>query len=226
MSTPITPDAALFAALAKAQGMAKLVEKDARNQFHKYNYASAEAMITEAKAALSACDLAVIPSELIAQEPMPLEAESGAKAVLIAEWFVVHSGGGRHVVHCRWPVIPEKGRPLDKALAAARTASLGYLLRDLLQLPRVEEGTDLDHDSRDQHRAPPQRQAPPAASYDDEEGARIRDLKLGVKAQLSRLGIADADAAATIRRYSGGTMPATAIQWEDVLAVLKEASPA
>jgi hypothetical protein len=236
-TTPIPPDAALFAALAKAQSLAKLVEKDARNAFHKYNYASAEALIAEAKAALAECGLAVIPSELMIQEPRAAESECGAKAVLIAEWFVVHEAGGRHVIHCQWPVIPEKGRPLDKALAAARTASLGYLLRDLLQLPRVEEGTDLDHDSRDHGRgaapmsradgpAVSPRQSPPAASYDDEEAARIRDLKLGVKAQLARLGIADADAAATIRRYSGGTMPSTVFAWEDVLAVLKEASPA
>lgn len=140
---------ALFAALSKAQAAAVSVEKDATNKFHKYNYASAEAMIAEAKQALGSAGLAVVPSSSLLREPREHEREQGAYCVLIAEWAVVHGDGGIHAISCEWPVIPEKGRPLDKALAAARTASLGYLLRDLLQLPRVEEGTDLDHDSRD-----------------------------------------------------------------------------
>lgn len=160
--------AALFAALAKAQAAARAVEKDATNKFHRYNYTSAEGMIAEAKLAMSQFGLAVIPISANLREPHTSELPTkddgdlgkGARAVLMAEWLVVHEAGGSQLIGCAWPVIPEKGRPLDKALAAARTASLNYLLRDLLQLPRVEEGTDLDHDSRDQ---PQQRreQAPP-----------------------------------------------------------------
>lgn len=152
--------AGLFSALARAQAAAKNVEKDAKNSFHKYNYVSAEAMIAEAKACLSTEGLAVVPTSANLREPRPGEAPTGgdgdlgkgARTVLVASWLVCHSDGGSLPIECEWPVIPEKGRPLDKALAAARTASLNYLLRDLLQLPRVEEGTDLDHDSRDQHR--------------------------------------------------------------------------
>ena len=156
---------AIYAALAKAQAIALAVEKDARNQFHKYNYASAEALIHEAKAALSQCGLAVVPSVSNISDPTEAQAKSGAVGVLTATWVVVHQDGGAMTVACHWPIIPEKGRPFDKALAAARTASLGYLLRDLLQLPRVEEGTDLDHDSRDnrqeQRPAPPRRDPAP-----------------------------------------------------------------
>jgi hypothetical protein len=167
--TETNPQAALFAALSRAQAVAVSVEKDATNKFHKYNYASAEALIAEAKAALASAGLAVVPSSSMLREPKVFEREQGAFAVLLAEWVVVHGDGGSLPIACEWPVIPEKGRPLDKALAAARTASLGYLLRDLLQLPRVEEGTDLDHDSRDNQRQPqrhqPQaRQLPPAMS--------------------------------------------------------------
>jgi hypothetical protein len=166
--TETNPQAELFAALSRAQAVAVSVEKDATNKFHKYNYASAEAMIAEAKAALASAGLAVVPSSSMLREPKVFEREQGAFAVLLAEWVVVHADGGSLPIACEWPVIPEKGRPLDKALAAARTASLGYLLRDLLQLPRVEEGTDLDHDSRDNQRQvqrqQPARQLPPAMS--------------------------------------------------------------
>ena len=51
-----------------------------------------------------------------------------------------------------WPIIPEKGRPWDKAHAGALTSSLAYFLRDLLLMPRVEEGTDMDSGDRDRKR--------------------------------------------------------------------------
>lgn len=190
--------AALFAALARAQALAKSVEKDAVNKFHKYGYTSAEGMIAEAKQSLSACDLAVVPVSLVVRDPTVDErpvrdergeakgdANKGARCVLTAEWLVVHKEGGSLAIACEWPVIPENGRPLDKALAAARTASLNYLLRDLLQLPRVEEGTDLDDDSRDghQHDEVPPRQVqrqPPARPVTDDQRERIRALNRAV----------------------------------------------
>lgn len=167
--------AALFAALAKAQAAARAVEKDATNKFHRYNYTSAEGMIAEAKLAMSQFGLAVFPLELSLREPRPGEMPTkdegdlgkGARCVLDAAWVVVHEQGGSQSIGCEWPVIPEKGRPLDKALAAARTASLNYLLRDLLQLPRVEEGTDLDHDSRDQPQQRREQAPPPPPKPDD-----------------------------------------------------------
>lgn len=72
-------------------------------------------------------------------------------AVLNREYHLAHCPSGECVVfHQAWPVVPEKGRPTDKANAAADTASLGYFLRDLLLVPRVDEATDLDHESRDE----------------------------------------------------------------------------
>ncbi len=48
-----------------------------------------------------------------------------------------------------WPIVPERGRPLDKAIASAKTSSLGYLLRDLMVAPRVLPGDDMDDSARD-----------------------------------------------------------------------------
>lgn len=176
--------AQLFAALAKAQAAARAVEKDATNKFHRYNYTSAEGMIAEAKAAMAQFGLAIIPTCANLREPhaseLPTKEDGdlgkGARCVLEAAWLVVHEEGGSQMIECAWPVIPEKGRPLDKALAAARTASLNYLLRDLLQLPRVEEGTDLDHDSRDAHRASQQQRQQPAPPPAPSNDAKAIDL--------------------------------------------------
>lgn len=166
-----TAQKALHDAIASAQGEAHAVEKDSRNQFHKYNYVSAEAMITDAKKVLGKHGLALVPQgfDLVPNPGLMLETMNSrgeksrhdAAGVLRSSWLLMHKGGGSLQVSSAWPVVPEAGRPLDKAVAAARTASLNYLLRDLLQFPRVEEGTELDDDSRDA--APPQRQAAPKA---------------------------------------------------------------
>jgi hypothetical protein len=146
MTTSDTLDK-LAAALSKAQAEARGVEKDARNQFHRYDYASAEGIIRECKAHLAAHGLAVVPrsTELV---PSTIMAEV-APFVLRRGWVLTHESGQHLHLSQDWVVVPEKGRPLDKAVAAADTASLGYFLRDLLQLPRVEKGTDLDANERD-----------------------------------------------------------------------------
>lgn len=160
----------LHEAIATAQSEAHAVEKDARNQFHRYNYVSAEAMIGDAKKVLAKNGLALVPQgfDLVPNPGLMLDTTSrsgekthhDAAGVLRASWLLLHKAGGSLQMSLAWPVVPEAGRPLDKAVAAARTASLNYLLRDLLQFPRVEEGTELDEDSRDRAQEPP-RQAPP-----------------------------------------------------------------
>lgn len=178
-----TAQAELHKAIASAQKEAQAVEKDARNQFHRYNYVSAEAMIADAKKVLGKHDLAFVPQgfDLIPNPGLRMETISKegrtsvheAAAVLRSSWIVMHKAGGSLQVSSAWPVVPEAGRPMDKAVAAARTASLNYLLRDLLQFPRVEEGTDLDDNSRDEqparHEPPPARQQKPAPPTEDGE---------------------------------------------------------
>lgn len=149
----------LFDALAKAQAAARPVEKDGRNKFHNYNYVSAEAMIADAKEILAAHGLGIMPvrSDLLPNPGLTIMVstkqdgpkEYSAAGLLASTWLVIHGESGEtHEISGSWPIVPESGRPLDKATAAARTASLSYLLRDLLQLPRVEEGTGLDDDRR------------------------------------------------------------------------------
>lgn len=143
---------ALAKALAKAQEKAKAVPHDATNAFHKYAYTSAEAVITEAKQALAGCGLAVVP------QAQTLEA-SGDRLDLHRTFVLVHESGESLAVSTVWPVIPDRGRPVDKAVAGAATTSLSYLLRDLLLMPRVDPEDDL---AGREDREPPAPQRQPA----------------------------------------------------------------
>lgn len=123
--------------LIEAQRHIKPVEKDKTNQYHRYAYASAETMMKEARRALNEAGLAVVRTGWTVQMGDP---------VMMTCTFAVVSEDGESVQNVmQWPVIPEKGRPHDKALAAALTASQSYFLRDLLQIPRVDESDEMDN---------------------------------------------------------------------------------
>jgi hypothetical protein len=141
----------LAAALVVAQRNLPGVLKDAANTFHRYKYVSSESMIRECRAALHDAGLALIPvSETM--RPAPELAAFGAAAVLSASWELFHGPSGESTpLTWEWPIVPEKGRPLDKALASARTTGLGYGLRDLLLAPRVDHEDEMDWSGRERH---------------------------------------------------------------------------
>ena len=173
MTEEIERQAALFAALAYAQNEALAVEKDARNDFHRYDYVSAEAVIG-AKHHLNRHGLALIP---LTSSFAPSESMAGHQ-VLSRDYVLTHEGGGTRLIEQKWVFAEGKGRPWDKALAGALTTSLAYLYRDLLALPRVDPSDDISgRDDRDHQPTPrSQRQAPsrppeppPRESMDEDE---------------------------------------------------------
>jgi hypothetical protein len=131
---PAVPN--LAKALAAAQQKCRAASKDAKNNFHGYRYASAEAIIGEAKAALADTGLALVPIEQQVEE-------AGGRYQLHRRFLLTHESGECLPLSVSWPVIPDKGRPLDKAAGAAATSSLSYLLRDLLLMPRVDGEDDV-----------------------------------------------------------------------------------
>jgi len=128
------------AALVKAQKAAHAVQKGSKNDYHRYAYASAEAIISESRAPLAEAGLAVLQSgwrhERIAGE-----------SFIEADMLIAHESGEVSLSRMHMPVIPEKGRPLDKAVSTALTYLMGYGLRGLLNLPRVEKGSEVDQRS-------------------------------------------------------------------------------
>jgi|6_EtaG_2_1085325.scaffolds.fasta_scaffold02767_14 hypothetical protein len=143
------PATTLSAALAAAQAMATRIDKDGRNDFQRYDYTSAENMMQ-------------LWTEIAGSQGLSLyPARSQVKGELLkCRWILEHgpTGAGREIRRDE-PIVVSKGKPLDKAIASARTTGLGYLIRDLLIVPRVHPTDDMDHPRWSQ---PEKKAAPPA----------------------------------------------------------------
>tara|TARA_R100001443_G_scaffold18245_1_gene29087 strand:+ start:8557 stop:9258 length:702 start_codon:yes stop_codon:yes gene_type:complete len=181
---------ALDQALSKAQLAAKQLGKDNRNDFHRYNYASAEQKIMTGRL-LAAHGIAFVPVSCTTFE-------CAGKPWLRRQVKLIFEDGASELAEVDWPIVVEKGRPLDKATAAAHTASLGYLLRDILLLPVVERGQELDDPVRDElnpeytgNVAAPSKAEPPKKSKESKESKEEkiqREWKEDYHAFVEKLG--------------------------------------
>lgn len=128
--------AKLYSALAKAQADLKAVDKASRNEYHGYNYASAEDMMTAATAVMGEHGLAFVC--------VGSKFDKQAQAVT-ATYVLIHEGGGTMDLGSHeLTVHPDKGRPMDKAISTALTYLQAYTLRSCFNIPRVPEGTERD----------------------------------------------------------------------------------
>lgn len=188
----VPPRNPLAAALVAAQKHAGNVPKASTNSFHRYRYASGEDVIAEARRALSDAGLALAVERYSVDHREPHD-------YLCAEYVLMHESGDSRQWSSSTPIIPEKGRPADKALAAAKTYDLAYFLRALLLLPRVEEDAP-DPDRRDDRSHEPRRKAPAKAQGKPHQGGPVADLRTHVqaviKAERKRLGDQRANEAA------------------------------
>ena len=151
---PKDPQRLILAALQAAQADADQVAREGINVGGGYVYARAEDMIRGAKEVLARHKLAVFPVAT-RTERHPAAHGVGVETYLVRTWTLVHlTHGTLSLGDHAWPVVPETGRPFDKAWAAADTSSLAYFLRNLLQLPRTEAGTGLDDSNRPTTGAP------------------------------------------------------------------------
>lgn len=133
--------ATLAAALVAAQKAAQAVAKSSKNAFHGYKYASAESIVEEAKDALNGAGLALIAT---GWEVVPSEVPS-VESKVVVRYTLVHAGSDNAwYFTAETSIIPEKGRPQDKAEATALTYNLGYFLRGLLQIGREDPSTSVD----------------------------------------------------------------------------------
>jgi len=137
------------AALVAAQKQMKPVTKDSTNAFHRYQYASAEDVITAARVALNGAGLALVRSWRIESNEMGIWLHSHFQLIFEGSPMPIDLGDSTNA----FPIIEDKGRPLDKALAGALTTSLAYYLRDLLLIPKQDEN---QVDKRDDTRHIPQ----------------------------------------------------------------------
>jgi len=135
----MTTENTLLGALLTAQGNIGGVGKDATNSFHKYNYTSAEQMIGSCRKVLNEAGLVIYRKNWTPGEPFGQNGERMIRATFV----VAHPESGQcHEDEVTWPAVPDKGRPLDKAMAVALTTALSYWLRDLLLVPRNDDTMD------------------------------------------------------------------------------------
>lgn len=144
------------AALVIAQAAVVKVPHDGHNKHHDYRYTTAEAVIEAArepmaKAGLSFSSFAgklTPPTKITWWEQGadgPVEVVDTLPASIEVRGILAHESGETwETPPMHVPVIPEKGRPWDKAIATASTYALGYSLRGLLKMPRTDEADDLD----------------------------------------------------------------------------------
>jgi hypothetical protein len=219
--------ALLHGALARAQQDASAVFKDATNEGENYTYVKTEQLIQEGKRILPAHGLALFPrdSRLVTQN-----ARTGS-GLLETVWELTHEAGGSKELVRQWPVESREDRAFERVYATAHTSVLGYLLRDLLQIPRIEAGTDMDAAENNRRAAARARAAPtepkpapkpPAATAapTKADAAATAALVAQITAEYDRLGVSVAERDATSRLVLGRE-PRTLGDLRGVVAALR-----
>jgi hypothetical protein len=205
------PKTSLASALLAAQSALPSVGKDSKNSFHHYAYTSSEAMIGACRAALHSAGLVLRRSGW----KFDGTADGG---VVTSQFILSCPASGENVTdEVGWVAIPEKGRPVDKALASALTASLNYFLRDLLMVPREEES---EMDRRDDTKFEPRKAAPaPAARQTQQEAPR--SIPAPKAAPVSPKAAEPAKAAAGAYNEVLASRPAKDCAWRGGMTVRK-----
>jgi hypothetical protein len=155
----------LAEAVAAARDKCEPAPKSSENAYHKYRYASAEAIIGEATEAMKDTGLSLVP---LSKRLRAVAVGTISYYELEQRFLLIHPSGESVPLEIVWPVVPDRGRPLDKAIATAATSSLAYLLRDLLLMPRVDPESEMDARADDCEPAAPA--SPPAKPAEKSSG--------------------------------------------------------
>ena len=127
----------LQAALLEAQRAVVAVPKASTNAHYGYNYASAEDIVRSSRKVL-------LDAGLVARRAgwcYGLSSDGVPKYTVTFKLAHPASGEAEEDL-VDWPAEPGKGRPLDKAGAAALTSAESYWLTGLLLIPRGDEEMD------------------------------------------------------------------------------------
>lgn len=161
--------ASVAAGLVRARRAVRPVEKDSKNTHHGYKYASADDVAAEGLRALNEGGLAFLTLSWVLvsiDRPRVIAAEDGSvqsvpdtATRLRCVHALVAEDGASVEITTDLPVLPDRGRPEDKAALGALTESYAYAIRGLLGIPRVDESISVS--GRDD--TPPARKAPLAA---------------------------------------------------------------
>ena len=134
----------VWTALKTAQQSLDAVGKGSKNQFHGYNYTSAEDMLKACRKALHDAGLVAYRRSWSMEQTDLGCMVNNHFCLALAETTTPQNDS--ICAEVTYPAIPGNGRPLDKAVSAALTTAFSYWLRDMLMLPRVD---GLEVDTRD-----------------------------------------------------------------------------
>lgn len=210
----------LNAAILRAQGRIKPLQKASRNAFAGYDYASAEDVIQAAREALIAEGVLVTPGSW--------SVVRNGDHTDVSAFVYVCGHGGRFTAHFDFPAEVGKGKPLDKAVAGALTMGLREWLRVFLLIPRVDVE---EPDARDDRPvAPPKKTfstkefAPaPVAPSESTPLNQVQHTPLDILAELLRAKAGD-KVALERARVALNAMPADErAQYKDTFLAAKAA---
>ena len=206
---------ALNAALAAARAEVKAIGKDANNEFHRYKYTSAEAIIGEMRPLMASHGLSLTQegARMRTLEASPNFGQEVAAVVIVTVGYTLRHASGEQ---CDWqdefPAIPEKGRPLDKAVGSALTQSLKYTYRGVMGLDRID---DAEIDARDDTRHPEEQAA------EQRRKTRTDSLKSEARALVKRCRELEDWTADEVVTAAGGTPRRNSeLQWEGFVTQL------
>jgi len=147
----------LSAALLAAQRALPSVGKESQFKAGSYGYAytSSETMIAACREVLHGAGLT------LRRAGWKFDGTPEGGGLVTSQFILTHASTGESVAdEVAWVAVPRGQQPIDKAVAGALTASLGYYLRDLLLVPREDEN---EMDRRDDSAYQPKRAAPAPA---------------------------------------------------------------
>jgi hypothetical protein len=127
-----------------------------------YAYTSSETMIAACRAVLHGAGL------VLRRAGWTFEGTPDG-GIVKSQFVLTHPASGESITdEVAWVAVPRGQQPIDKAMAGALTASLGYALRDLLLVPREDEN---EMDKQDDSKFQPKRAAPAPAPRQTQQDA-------------------------------------------------------
>lgn len=196
----------LYRKLAEVMAEVENVGKDGRNDFHKYDYATAEAVLRALRKPLMTRNVVVIPS-LIGIDEREFTTPKGKPSVLTTARikFTFVDGDTGETCVCEWAGAGDD--PADKGLYKAYTGAVRTFLRTTFLLP---QGEDPEADSDTDRRAATRTtngtgrangvSADPPAATEPVASANQRGL---LNAKAGEAGLAPADFAVVLLSAAG-----------------------
>jgi hypothetical protein len=163
----------LYTKLADVAAEVTRVDKDGFNDYHKYKYTSAEAMLTAIRGPLTARNVVLMPSLADVTEREITTAKGGASTITTVHvdfTFVDGDSGETH--KCSW--AGQGDDPADKGLGKAYTNAIKTFLREAFLLPM---GDDPEADVATDRRAAGRQPSAPGKPSD----AQLKFLRSLVK---------------------------------------------